>query len=47
MTRKLRGYLSELKKQEKLSNEKWLDLRKKIRARVFRSKAHLRERLLQ
>jgi len=47
LTRKLRNYLSELRKQEKLTQEKWLDFRKKIRARVFKSKAHLREKLLQ
>ncbi len=43
LTRKLRGYVSELKKQGKISNKDAEDLRKKIRNRIFRSKAHLKE----
>jgi len=42
MTRKLRKYIAEMKKQGKLSKEEILDLRKKIRNRIFRSKAHLK-----
>ena len=45
MTRKLRKYIAELKKQGKLSNEKANDIRKKIRNRIFRSKSHLKEYL--
>jgi large subunit ribosomal protein L19e len=42
ITRKLRGYLSELKKLGVIDNELYNDLRKKIRMRVFRSKSHLK-----
>jgi len=42
MTRKLRKYIAEMKKQGKLSKEEILDIRKKIRNRIFRSKAHLK-----
>lgn len=42
MTRKLRSYVAELKKQGKLSKEEVDDIRKKIRNRIFRSKAHLK-----
>ena len=45
ITRKLRTYLKELKKREILSNELFWELRKKIRMRNFRSKAHLKEYL--
>lgn len=45
ITRKLRAYVAELKKQEKLSREEVALLRREIRARRFRSKAHLKERL--
>ncbi len=43
ITRKLRGYVLELKKQGRISNEEAKDLRKKIRNRIFRSKSHLKE----
>lgn len=43
MTRKLRNYVGELKKSEKLSEEETKDIRNKIKNKVFRSKAHLRE----
>ncbi len=46
ITRKLRNYLKQLKTQKKISNELFLGLRKKIRMRVFRSKAHLKEYLI-
>jgi large subunit ribosomal protein L19e len=45
VTRKLRAYLSELKKLGVIDRELYIDLRKKIRMRVFRSKAHLKEYL--
>ncbi len=45
ITRKLRGYLKELKIQNKVDSEKFKEIRKKIRARVFKNKAHLREHL--
>jgi len=45
MTRKLRGYVAELKKQGKLSAEEITEIRKRIRNKKFRSKAHLREHI--
>lgn len=41
MTRKLRKYASEMQKQGKLSKEDVSEIRKKIRNRIFKSKAHL------
>lgn len=43
MTRKLRGYVAEMKKRGELSAEEVIDIRKKIRNKIFRSKAHLKE----
>ena len=42
MTRKLRAYVAEMKKQGKLSKEEVSEIRKKIRNRIFKSKAHLK-----
>ena len=43
LTRKLRRHVFGLKTQGKVSNEDYSDLRKKIRNRFFKSKAHLKE----
>jgi len=43
MTRKLRGYLSVINKQKKISKENYYDIRKKIRNKFFRNQAHLKE----
>jgi large subunit ribosomal protein L19e len=43
MTRKLRKYVAERKKQEDITREESLEIRKKIRNRFFRSQAHLKE----
>lgn len=43
MTRKLRKYVAEMKKQGKLSREEIAEIRKKIRNKKFRSKSHLKE----
>ncbi len=43
LTRKLRAYVSELKRAGKISRELALELRKQIRNSKFRSKAHLKE----
>lgn len=43
MTRKLRRYVAEMKKQGMLSPEEVTDIRKKIRNKIFRSKNHLKE----
>ncbi len=45
MTRKLREYIKELKKQGKISAEEVKDIRKKIRNKFYRSKSHLKEQL--
>ena len=45
ITRKLRTYLSELRKLGVIENDLYIELRKKIRMRAFRSKAHLKEYL--
>ncbi|MBT4376345.1 hypothetical protein HOD29_03140 [archaeon] len=42
MTRKLRNYIAELRKQGKLTREEVKEIRKKIRNRIFKSKANLK-----
>ena len=42
MTRKLRSYVAELKKRGELSTEEVVEIRKKIRNRIFKSKANLK-----
>jgi len=44
-TRKLRAYISELRKHEKVSEEQFSKLRNEIRASAFKDKAHFKERL--
>ena len=46
ITRKLRSYIFELKKQGALTVADYTKLRKEIRTNVFRSKAHLKERIV-
>ena len=43
LTRKLRSYIQELRKQESITEEQYQKLRKQIKASVFRSKSHLKE----
>lgn len=45
ITRKLRNYLKGLKRIGAIENSLYLELRKKIRMREFKSKAHLKEYL--
>ena len=45
LTRKLRKYVADLKKQGKLSPEETKEIRKKIRNKAFRSKAHIKEQI--
>lgn len=45
ITRKLRGYVGELKKQKQVTLEQSKLLRREIRARKFKSKAHMKERI--
>ena len=43
MTRKLRRYVAEARKQGKVSYEEYKDIRKKIRNKAFKSKSNLKE----
>jgi ribosomal protein L19E len=43
MTRKLRGYVGNLKERGELSVEESKDIRKKIRNKAFKSKANLKD----
>ena len=45
MVRKLRAYINELRTQEKINMVQYNDLRKKIKARAFKDKAHLKEQM--
>tara|TARA_Y100000310_G_scaffold157298_1_gene156675 strand:- start:827 stop:1243 length:417 start_codon:yes stop_codon:yes gene_type:complete len=45
ITRKLRAYISELRKHGTVSSEEYWKLRKEIRAKSFKSKAHMKERI--
>ncbi|MEK6850043.1 MAG: 50S ribosomal protein L19e [Nanoarchaeota archaeon] len=45
LTRKLRFYIQELRKQENITEEEYQRLRKQIRASMFRSKAHIKENI--
>ena len=45
ITRKLRAFISELKKHETITQDQYLKLRKEIRAKIFKSKANLKERI--
>ena len=45
MTRKLRGYVRELRKRGSISDEGVRDTRKKIRNKNYRSKSHLKDSL--
>jgi len=47
MTRKLRKYIAEIKKRGELSREETKEIRKKIRNKFFRSKAHLKSHIQQ
>ena len=46
LTRKLRKYVSEMKKQGKISKEEADEIRKKIRNKIFKSKLHLKEQII-
>ena len=45
MTRKLRKYVKELRKHEKLSKEEAIDIRKKIRNKYYKSLGNLKEHI--
>ena len=44
-TRKLRKHVAEMKKNEYISVEEAKEIRKKIRNRIFKSKAHLKDHI--
>lgn len=44
-TRKLRAYISEMLKQEKITKDQYLQLRKQIKASTYRNKAHMKEHI--
>ncbi|MEK6933357.1 MAG: 50S ribosomal protein L19e [Nanoarchaeota archaeon] len=45
LTRKLRAYLFELRKKNKISPDLYNKIRKEIKASIFKSKSHLKERI--
>jgi len=45
LTRKLRAYASELRKQETITYEEFIKLRKEIKSKQFKSKSHMKERI--
>jgi len=45
LTRKLRAYIAELRKHKTITSEQYWKLRKEIRAKAFKSKAHMKDRL--
>jgi large subunit ribosomal protein L19e len=47
ITRKLRSYIAELRKYSKITNEEFWRLRKEIRAKKFKNKTQMRERIDQ
>jgi large subunit ribosomal protein L19e len=46
LTRKLRNYLNELRKQNKLSTEQFKKLRTQLKTGMYRSKGHIKEYIL-
>ena len=47
LTRKLRAYIKELLKHSQITAERYRGLRKEIRAKAFKSKSNLKERLVK
>jgi len=47
LTRKLREYARQLKLQNKIDKDKYKKIRKQIKAKMFKSKAHMKEILLK
>ncbi len=45
IVRKMRAYVGELRKQGKVTSEEVLNLRKEIRGKNFKTKAHIKERI--
>ena len=45
ITRKMRAYANELRKQGKITRDEFLSLRKEIRGKQFKTKSHIKERI--
>ena len=45
LTRKLRSYISEIRKHGSINNEEFVNIRKGIRSKIFKNKAHLKEHI--
>ncbi len=45
LTRKLRAYLSEIRKQGKITDEEFITLRKGVRSKIFKNKNNLKEHI--
>jgi len=45
LTRKLRAYAAELRKHGSIKNDEFLNLRKEVKSKQFRSKSHMKERI--
>ena len=45
LTRKFRRYIQELRKQGKITEEKFWEIRKKIKSKEFKSKSHLKDHI--
>ncbi len=45
ITRRLRSYVREMSKQKRISHDKYVELRRKIKAKAFKSRAHMEEHL--
>ena len=45
LTRKLRAYISEIRKHGSINNEEFVKIRKGIRSKIFKNKAHLKEHI--
>ncbi|MEK6792805.1 MAG: 50S ribosomal protein L19e [Nanoarchaeota archaeon] len=45
LTRKLRAYISEIRKHGSINNEEFTKIRKGIRSKIFKNRAHLKEHI--
>lgn len=45
LTRKFRAYVGELRKQNQLTKEQYLNMRKEIKSKHFKNKTHIKERI--
>lgn len=47
LTRKLRAYAAELRTKKIITDDEFYEIRKEIRSKLFRSKAHMKEKIMQ